>query len=77
MLSEKFGFLSDDSGFFGTMNIVGGFIGSLCFGFFLKQFKFYKLANVSIGVLCVASIIGFYFALLTETKWVVTVAYSF
>lgn len=74
---EEHGFNSNDSGFFGTMNVVGGVIGSSCYGLFLKRWKWYKTCNILIGISSMISIAAFYFALQTETKWIVTLSYAF
>ena len=36
LVSDHYGFNTDDSGFFGTMNVVGGIISSFLYGAFLK-----------------------------------------
>ena len=43
---EKYGFNTDDSGFFGTINVFGGFLGGIVFGVLLKKFKAYKTLNI-------------------------------
>ena len=46
---EKYGFDTDDSGFFGTVNILGGFLGGIIYGIIMKYAKIYKTLNISIG----------------------------
>lgn len=74
---EDYGFNTDDSGFFGTINIVGAFLGSVCTGMVLKYFKRYKIINVTIGLASMLAMTLFYFSLHTEKKWIVTLAYAF
>ena len=73
---QRHGFNTDDSGFFGTMNIAGGFAFSFVYGLILNRCKIYKTLNISIGIFTILAQIGFYFSLRTEIKWVVTIAYA-
>lgn len=47
---ERYHFNTHDSGFFGTLNVIGGIFGSFIYGYFLNKTERYKTANVSIGI---------------------------
>jgi len=75
--SQRYNFDTDDSGFFGTMIMVGGITGSFLFGAWLAKSKRYKTAIVGIGILTTVSVITLMFWFRTQNEIIVAFASAF
>ena len=74
---EKYDFNTDDSGFFGTINVACGIVSWFLFGYFLNKTEMFKSSLVGIGITLAAAFVGLMFALKSKNKVYVTLAYGF
>lgn len=77
ILVERYGFNTDHSGYFGTINVVGGIISWILYGLFLKFTERYKTANTSMGVFGILSLVVLFIALEVNHTALVTASYAF
>lgn len=75
-MTFSFGFSSDQSGIFGSMALLGSFLGIMVYGVILKVYKTYKTANVAIGITSIISLVILIFALRSQEYWIVILAYT-
>ena len=73
---EKYGFNTTDSGFFGTLNVVGGIIGWFIFGVLIKKPQIFKPFLVIIGIIWILSLVLLMFLLRTENMAIVSLAFA-
>ena len=64
--------LQSDASQFGAVFIIGGLVGSACFGIWVELKKTYKLSVIIISILSVISSVGTAFSFLTGLTWLVT-----
>ena len=74
---EKYNFNTDDSGFFGTINVAWGIVSWFLFGYFLNKTEMFKSSLIAIGITLAGAFVALMFALKTENKVYVTLAYGF
>ena len=67
--TAQYGFTSDDASVFGALFIIGGIIGSVCFGIYVESTRKYKLAVGLISLFSTIFTIGTYFLISSGNTW--------
>ena len=65
--TAKFGYTNDNASLFGALFIVGGIIGSACFGIYVENTRKYKLAVFVICAMSFVFTLGSYFTIPHDT----------
>ncbi|CDW77331.1 major facilitator superfamily protein [Stylonychia lemnae] len=71
-ISAQYDYGADAASLFGAIFIIGGIIGSACFGVWVEIKKTYKLSVIIISILSALSIVGVAFSFMTGLVWLST-----
>jgi len=69
-IANEYKFSSEAASIFGAVFIVGGIIGSACFGIWVEIKKTYKLSIIIISILSTVSTVGIAFSFMSGIVWI-------
>lgn len=69
MISDKYGYTSNDNSLFGAIVIISGLTGSFIHAILLDKFKKFKLQYILVGIFTIVSIVFLILVLDLKIIW--------